>query len=52
MLIATLLPVRSIDRAYALEIVRYHIVRNFIAYKSHRKKRVALAKYLNLQVSL
>ncbi len=44
-----MLPLRSIDRAYALEIVRYHTKRNFIAYESHRKKRVALAKFFNLQ---
>ena len=39
-LIATVLPLRSPDKQGALDIVSYHIRRNFIAYRAHRKKSV------------
>jgi hypothetical protein len=35
-----------------MEIVAYHLHRNLVAYKSHRKKRIRLAKLYNLNVSL
>ncbi len=35
-----------------MEIVQYHLRRNLTAYKSHRKKRVKLAKFYNIDVSL
>jgi len=36
----------------AIEIVKYHTLRNHIAYISHRKKAVARAKALKINVSL
>lgn len=47
-----MLPYHSIDRAYALEIVKYHIERNYIAQKSHRKKAKTKALLLKINVSL
>ena len=35
-----------------MEIVQYHLHRNLTAYKSHRKKRVKLAKFYNINVTL
>jgi hypothetical protein len=35
-----------------MEIVEYHINRNLVAYKSHRKKRLKLAEHLKINVSL
>ena len=35
-----------------MEIVQYHLTRNLTAYKSHRKKRVKLAKFYNIDLSL
>jgi hypothetical protein len=35
-----------------MEIVQYHLRRNLISYKSHRKKRLKLAKFYNLNVTL
>ena len=35
-----------------MEIVQYHLIRNLTAYKSHRKKKVKLAKFYNINVSL
>jgi hypothetical protein len=51
-LLAAILPIKSLTLEGAMEIVKYHINRNLIAYKSHRKKRLRLAKRLNLNVSL
>jgi hypothetical protein len=51
-LIATVLPLRSLDKQGALEIVSYHIRRNFIAYRSHRKKSVLHAIRVKAKVSL
>jgi SRSO17 transposase len=36
----------------AMEIVQYHLIRNLTAYRSHRKKRVKLAKIHNINLSL
>jgi hypothetical protein len=47
-----MLPLHSVDRLAALEIIRYTMKRNFTAYVSHRKKRVALAESLKLKASL
>ena len=51
-LVAAMLPYHSIERLYALEIVKYHTDRNYIAQKSHRKKAMAEANLLKIKVSL
>jgi hypothetical protein len=51
-LVAAMLPYHSINRAYALEIVKYHTDRNYIAQKSHRKRAIAEAFLLKINVSL
>jgi hypothetical protein len=51
-LIQTVLPIRSLTREGALIIVKYHLKRNYKAYQSHRKKQIAIAQNLNIQVSL
>jgi hypothetical protein len=51
-LVAAMLPYHSIDRAYALKIVKYHTERNYIAQTSHRKKAIAEALLLKIDVSL
>jgi hypothetical protein len=33
-----------LEPAFALDLVRYHTRRNYIAYCSHRKKRLALLR--------
>lgn len=35
-----------------MEIIKYHLNRNLIAYKSHRKKKVKIAKKLKAKISL
>jgi hypothetical protein len=35
---------RSLTRKGAIQIVRYHLKRNLVAYTSHRKKRIAMAQ--------
>jgi len=47
-----MLPLKSLSLEGAMEIVEYHIYRNLVAYKSHRKKRVKMAEQLNINVSL
>ena len=51
-LLQVVLPLRSMTRKGALEIVKYTLKRNDIAYKSHRKKQVVLSEKLGVQVSL
>jgi hypothetical protein len=51
-LVAALLPYRSVDRFYALEIVKYHTTRNYTAQKSHRKRAIAEAILLKVKMSL
>ena len=40
-LLAAVLPLKSLDIGEALEILRYHTIRNHRAYLSHGKKRLA-----------
>jgi hypothetical protein len=47
-LVITVLPLRSLTFQGAIEMVRYHTRRNDIAYKSHRKKHLALAKAIKI----
>lgn len=42
------LPHRFLDIDYALELVEYYTHRNFVAYKSHRKKAMKEIKMLIL----
>ena len=51
-LVQAVLPIRSITRKGALEIVKYTLKRNHTAHQSHRKKQIAIAKKLGIQVSL
>ena len=51
-LVQVVLSTRSITRKGALDIVKYHFKRNQIAYQSHRKRKIAFAKGLGIQVSL
>ena len=51
-LVQAVLPIRSMTRKGALEIVKYTLKRNHIAYKSHRKKQIVIAKKMGIQVSL
>ena len=51
-LVQAMLPIRSMTRKGALEIVKYTLKRNYTAYQSHRKKQITIAKRLGVQVSL
>jgi hypothetical protein len=51
-LLSIVLPLRSLSVQETMEIVEYHLHRNLVAYKSHRKKKVRLAKLYNINVSL
>lgn len=51
-LVQVVFSIRSITRKGALEIVKYHLKRNNIAYQSHRKRQVAVAKKTYAHVSL
>ena len=51
-IIASVLPMKSLTPEGAIEIVRYHIKRNDIAYKSHRKGALEIARKLGIEVSL
>jgi hypothetical protein len=44
LLLAAVLPCRTLTPAHALALVRYHTRRNYIAYRSHRKARLALLR--------
>jgi hypothetical protein len=44
LLVAAVLPCRPLTPAQALALVRYHTWRNYLAYRSHRKKRLALLR--------
>ena len=51
-MVASVLPLRSVTPQDALEIVGYHIRRNDIAYKSHRKRAIESACAVGLDMSL
>ncbi len=51
-LVVTVLPLRSLNVQDALAILRYYNIRNHIAYKSHRKKRMASALAKKIKVPL
>jgi len=51
-LLEVVLPLRSLTREGAIEILNYTLKRNYIAHQSHRKKQVAIAEKLGVQVSL
>jgi hypothetical protein len=51
-LLSVVLPLRSLSVEGAMEIVQYHLRRNLIAYTSHRKKKVKLAKIYDIDLSL
>ena len=51
-LIAATFHLRSLTSEGAIEIVRYHTLRNYVAYISHKKKTVAKAKSLNMKMTL
>jgi hypothetical protein len=42
--VAAVLPGQLLTPAHALALVTYHTRRNYIAYLSHRKKRLALVR--------
>ena len=51
-LIAVTFSLRSLTLEGTIEMVKYNTRRNHVAYVSHRKKAVAKAKALKLDVSL
>jgi len=51
-LIAATFSLNSLTLKGAIEIIKYHTRHNHIAYISHRKKAVAKAKALKINVSL
>ena len=51
-LIASVLPLNSLTPQGAIEIVQYHIKRNDIAYKSHRKNAIEQAQKFGVNMSL
>ena len=51
-LIAATFPLRSLTVEGTIQIVKYHTLRNYIAYTSHRKKAVAKVKSLFMKMTL
>ncbi len=51
-LLEVVLPLRSLTKKGAIEILKYTLKHNYVTYQSHRKKQVALAQRLKVQVSL
>ncbi|MGE3537885.1 MAG: hypothetical protein AB7N91_10690 [Candidatus Tectimicrobiota bacterium] len=43
LMLAAVLPLREFDPQAALDMLLYHQQRNHTAYRSHRKRRIALA---------
>ena len=48
LLLKAVLPMKPFDKEQAITIIRYHQVRNYIAYKSHKKKKKAELQNLAL----
>jgi len=48
MLLKAVLPMKPFDKEQAIRIIRYHQVRNYIAYKSHEKRKNGKLKNLAL----
>ena len=48
-LVAAALPLRTLTVEGAIEIVKYHMLRNYVAYVSHRKKAIAKAQSLKIK---
>ena len=48
-LVAAALPLRTLTVKGAIEIVKYHMLRNYVAYVSHRKKAIAKAQSLKIK---
>jgi SRSO17 transposase len=51
-MLTTVLPLRSLTAKGAIEVVRYQLRRNLIAYVSHRKKALKLVKKMKANVAL
>ena len=51
-LVAAVLPRHSLNLKGAIEIVKYHTHRNFVAHRSHRKKKLAKLRSQKTKVSL
>ena len=51
-LVQVVLSISSFTWKGTINMIKYHLKRNDIAYKSHRKRNMALAEKLNVQVSL
>lgn len=51
-IIAAALPLKSLTIRGAIEIIVYHIKRNDIAYRSHRKRAIDEARAFGVNVSL
>jgi SRSO17 transposase len=50
-LVAAVLPLHSLNLKGAIEIVKYHTHRNFVAHRSHRKKKLAKLRSPKTKVS-
>jgi len=51
LLVSAVLPRRTVDPAWALDVLRHWQHRNLVAYRAHRKRRLArLNGYLELSL--
>ena len=51
-LVQVVLSISSFTWKGAINLIKYHLKRNEIAYESHRKRKMAIAKEIDVQVSL